>query len=96
MFPALCEARVSLYQHSAAVVGIAVGTIGSGSDFVIGSSSGVDSLMAINGVGGGGILCSESSSDETSAVVLRTLLAALFDFLRLPRGAGSRFGVVRL
>lgn len=71
------------------------GIIGSGSDFVTLLSSGVDSLMEIKG-GGGGILCSVSSSDDTSAVVLRTLPAVLFVFRLLPLGAGSRFGVVRL
>ena len=63
-----------------------------GSD-LISISSGVDSLIDING--GGGIF-SDSSSDDMSAVVLRTLLATLSVFRRLPRGAGSRFGVVRL
>lgn len=75
---------------------MADGIIVSGSVFVTAfSSSGVDSLIEING-GGGGILWSASSSDETSAVVLRTLLAVLAIFLRLPFGAGSRLGVVRL
>lgn len=62
---------------------------------VAASSSGVDSLIDING--GGGILSfSMSSSDEISAVVLLTLLVVLAVFLRFPFGAGSRFGVVRL
>lgn len=62
------------------------------SDF-ISTSSGVDSLIEIRG--GGGIF-SVSSSDDKSAVVLLILLAALSVFRRLPFGAGSRFGVVRL
>lgn len=86
-----------LYYASVAVAMIAIGTHVSGSD-LIGSgvasfSSGVDSLIEIKG--GGGIF-SVSSSDDASAVVLRTLLVVLSVFLRLPLGAGSRFGVERL
>lgn len=72
---------------------MALGIMVSGSDLTFSTSSGVDSLIEMSG--GGGIF-STSSSDEASAVLLRTLLVVLVVFLLLPRGAGSRFGVVRL
>lgn len=79
------------------VAGTAVGMIVSGSSliFLASISSGVDSLIEING-GGGIFSFSTSSSDDASAVVLLTLLVVLSVFLRLPFGAGSRLGVVLL
>lgn len=79
------------------MTGTEAGMIATGSDLIdsdlISIPSGVDSLMEISG--GGGIF-SVSSSEEMSAVVLRTLLATLSVFRRLPLGAGSRCGAVRL
>lgn len=56
-------------------------------------SSGVDSLIEINGGGGGIFFTSSSVSD---GILPHILLVVLVVFLRLPLGAGSRFGVVRL
>lgn len=91
----ICK-RVMGYA-SVAVAGIAVGTITSGSVFTLfcSSSSGVDSLIEMSG--GGGIFSISSSEQEVETVLLLlTLPAVLLVFLRLPLGAGSRLGVVRL
>lgn len=87
---------------SAAVAGMAVGMMVSGSDFTLlvsasasaAASSGVDSLIEMSG--GGGIFSTSSSDVLPAVLMLRMLPAVLAVFLLLPLGAGSRFGVALL
>jgi len=86
------------FHASVAVAGMTAGSIASASDLICcwssssaSRSSGVDSLMEISGGGGGIFLVSSSENSDP-----HTLLVVLVVFLRLPFGAGSRFGVVRL